>query len=265
MCIDSTICVLLVLGLAACGGDGGSRDGTEQAAAEQSEAEAPGSGGSGYSVVTVGNGGSISGTITFSGTVPAPRTIVITDDVEACGASVEVQDLDVGAGGGLADVLVSLTDITSGAALEASASPPTLDQNRCSFVPHVVLVAVDGVLEIVNSDDVSHNVHTVAFDNRPFNRTQPPSLKKLEVSFDIAEKVRVKCDIHGWMNGWIVVIDHPYHAVTGGDGGFVIENVPPGTYTLEVWHEALGATTQTVTVAAGQTTDASVELTQSSQ
>ena len=267
VCIDSTIYALLVFGLAACGGDGGSRGGAEQtpASAEQSAVEAPGSGGSGYSVITVENGGSISGTITLSGTVPAPRTIAITDDVEACGASVEVQDLAVGAGGGLANVVVSLTDITSGASLEVSASPPTLDQHRCRFTPHVVLVAVDEVLEIVNSDDVSHNVHTMAFDNRSFNRTQPPALEKVEATFSIAEKVGVKCDIHGWMNGWIVVIDHPYHAVTGGDGGFVIENVPPGTYTLEVWHEALGATTQTVTVAAGQTSDASVELTQSSQ
>jgi hypothetical protein len=127
-----------------------------------------------------------------------------------------------------------------------------------------VLVPVGATLEILNSDAVSHNVHTVAFDNRPFNRTQPPSLEKIEASFDVAEKVGVKCDMHGWMNAWIVVIDHPYHAITGTDGGFMIDNVPPGTYTLEVWHEELGATTQTVTVTAGETSDASVEMTQSS-
>jgi hypothetical protein len=123
-------------------------------------------------------------------------------------------------------------------------------------------MAVDQVVEILNSDPVTHNVHTVAFDNRPFNRTQPAALEKIEASFRVAEKVRVKCDIHGWMGAWIVVIDHPYHAVTGSDGGFVIGNVPAGTYTVEIWHETLGASTQTVTVTAGQAADLSIELAQ---
>ena len=261
--INNTISALLVLGLAACGGDGGSADQAPGSAGQPAGA-AQGGGGSGYNVVAVENGGSISGTIVFAGAVPAARTITITDDVDACGSSVELQDIEVGAGGGLANVVVSLTDITSGAAREEAASPPALDQNGCDFDPHVVMVAVGEVLKILNSDDVSHNVHTMAFDNRSFNRTQPPALEKLEATFDVAEKVAVKCDIHGWMNGWIVVTGHPYHAVTDGDGDFVLSNVPPGTYTLEVWHEALGATTQTVTVAAGETLDASVELTQSS-
>ena len=267
VCTKGYICALLGFGLAACGGDGGSGGdaGQTPGSAAQATAEASGGGGSGYSVVDVENGGSISGTISFSGSVPAPRTVAITDDVASCGSSVEIREIEVGAGGGLANAVLSLMDITSGAALEVSATPPTLDQNGCRFVPHVVLVAVDEALEVLNSDDVSHNVHTMAFDNRSFNRTQPPALEKLEATFDVAEKVAVKCDIHGWMNGWIIVVDHPYHAVTDGDGGFVIENVPPGTYTLEVWHQTLGATTQTVTVAAGQTSDASAELTQSSQ
>ena len=265
-CMNNALCAVLVLGLAACGGDGGSGGGAEQAPGSAAQpGDPPGGGGSGYSVVAVQNGGSISGTIGFDGAVPAPRTITITDDVEACGSSVEIRDIEVGAGGGLADAVVSLTDITSGAAFEMSTSAPALDQNGCSFKPHVVIVAVGEVLEILNSDDVSHNVHTMAFDNRSFNRTQPPALEKLEATFDVAEKVSVKCDIHGWMNGWIVVAGHPYHAITDADGGFVITDVPPGTYTLEVWHEALGASTQTVTVVAGENIDASVELTQSSQ
>ena len=263
VCIDSIRCTILIFGMAACGGDGGS-GGSERAPAAAEQPANPDGGDSGYSVVVVENGGAISGTISFAGAVPAARTITITDDVDACGASIQIQDIEVGAGGGLANVVVSLTDIASGAAREETASPPALDQNGCDFNPHVVMVAVGEVLEILNSDDVSHNVHTMAFDNRSFNRTQPPALEKLEATFDVAEKVAVKCDIHGWMNGWIVVTGHPYHAVTDSYGSFVLTNIPPGTYTLEVWHEALGATTQTVTVAAGETLDASVELTQSS-
>ena len=263
VCIDSAILTFVILGLGACGGDGGGEQ--APATAEEPAAETPTGGDSGYSVVAVDDGGSISGTVSFLGTVPPSRTVAISDDVEACGTSIEVRDLAVGSGGGLANVVVSLTDITSGAANQASGSPPTLDQRGCRFTPHVVFVPVGADLVILNSDEVAHNVHTVAFDNRPFNRTQPPSLERLEASFDVAEKVGVKCDMHGWMNAWIVVTDHPYYAVTGMDGGFVIGNVPPGTYTVEVWHEELGATMQTVTVTAGETSDASVELTQSSQ
>ena len=80
------------------------------------------------------------------------------------------------------------------------------------------------------------------------------------MGFEIAEKVKVKCDIHGWMNSWIVVVDHPYHAITDAEGNFVIENVPPGTYTLEAWHEIPGATKRQVTIDSGQTTDLSIEL-----
>jgi plastocyanin len=262
------ICLTLAFSLAACGGEGGETGGGEQARAaeEQPAAEAATTGGgeSGYTVVAVEDGGTIRGTVSFTGTVPEPVTIEVTDDVDACGASAQTPGLEVDADGGLRNAVVSLVDITSGAAVEASASPPTVDQNRCRFSPHVILVAVDEVVEILNSDPVSHNVHTVAFDNRPFNRTQPPSLEKLEASFDIAEKVRVKCDIHGWMGAWFVVIDHPYHAITDGDGTFVIGNVPAGTYTLEIWHETLGATTQAVTVTAGQAAEVNAELTQDS-
>ncbi len=261
ICIETAVSSILVFGLSACGGDAGG--GAERTpVAEQPAAGAPGGGDSGYAVVTVDDPGSISGTVSFSGAVPAPRNVAVSDDVEACGTLVEVQDLEVGPGGGLANAVVSLTDITRGAPLEASAVPPTLDQRGCRFSPHVVLAAVDEVVEILNNDPVMHNVHTVAFDNRAFNRSQPPAVKKIDASFQVPEKVRAKCDIHGWMSAWVVVVDHPYYAVTGSDGSFVVENVPPGTYTLEVWHEALGATTRTVMVTGGETSDASVELTQ---
>ena len=216
----------------------------------------------GYNAVPVENGGSISGAVTFSGTIPAPRTVVITDDVEACGESVKIEDIEVKVGGGLRNVVVSLVDINSGASLEMLASPPVLEQHLCRFVPHIMFVPINQVVDILNSDPVSHNIHTVAFDNRTFNRTQPPSLDKIEASFEIAEKVKVKCDIHGWMNSWIVVVDHPYHAITDAEGNFVIENVPPGTYTLEAWHEIIGATKRQVTIDSGQTTDLSIELKQ---
>ncbi len=258
-----------ILTLAACGGGAGDADergvssflGEDAAeAASSSQVSA-----SGYTVVEVQDGGSITGSVRFSGAVPAPRMVRVTDDFDACGATVEVSELEVGSGGGLANAVVSLVDVTSGAAVSTSLSPPVLNQRGCRFEPHVILAEVGQTVEILNSDPVTHNVHTVAFDNRTFNRTQPPSLEKIEASFEATEKVMAKCDIHGWMTAWIVVVDHPYHDITSEDGTFTIDNVPPGTYTLEIWHEALGSTRETVTVSGGETTDVRVALAQSSR
>ena len=242
-----------ILTLAACGGGTGDTAGSSDVNA------------SGYTVVEVQNGGSITGSVRFSGTVPAPRAVNVTDDFDACGATVEVSDLEVGSGSGLANAVVSLVDVTSGAAVSSSASPTTLDQRWCRFQPHVIIAGVGQTVGILNSDPVTHNVHTVAFDNRTFNRSQPPSLARIEVSFEVTEKVMAKCDIHGWMSAWIVVVDHPYHDITSEDGTFTIDDVPPGTYTLEIWHEALGSTRETVTVTGGETTNVRVGLAQRSR
>ena len=249
--------------VAACGGGADDTPQAEETAAAAAETAAGGetTGFEGYIVVDVTDGGTITGTVRFVGTVPPPRTITIDENTETCGESQQLQPIRVGANGGLANAVVSLVDITSGAALVAT-SPPTLDQNGCQFVPHVLLAPVGQAVHVLNSDPLTHNVHTAAFENRSVNRSQPAGVRKIELSFRFAEKVRVRCDMHDWMGAWIAVIDHPYNAITDEAGSFVIENVPPGTYTLEIWHETLGSNTQSVTVAAGRATDASVELAQ---
>ena len=249
--------------VAACGGGADDTPQAEETAAAAAETAAGGetTGFEGYIVVDVTDGGTITGTVRFVGTVPPPRTITIDENTETCGESQQLQPIRVGANGGLANAVVSLVDITSGAALVAP-SPPTLDQNGCQFAPHVLLAPVGQAVHVLNSDPLTHNVHTAAFENRSVNRSQPAGVRKIELSFRFAEKVRVRCDMHDWMGAWIAVIDHPYNAITDEAGSFVIENVPPGTYTLEIWHETLGSNTQSVTVAAGRATDASVELAQ---
>jgi plastocyanin len=247
---------------AACGGGADSGSRIEETASEQASAGTATTASVGYTAVEVMDGGSIHGTARFLGTPPAPRTIAVADNTEACGESHDVQPIEVGPNAGLANVVVSLVDITRGAALTPEETPPTLDQQGCQFVPHVLLAPVGQAVHVLNSDPLTHNVHTAAFDNRPVNRAQPASVGEIELTFDMPEKVRVRCDIHAWMGAWIAVIDHPYHAITDNAGTFTLGNVPPGTYTLEFWHETLGSRTQSVTVSAGQATDASVELTQ---
>ena len=246
---------------AACGG--GAEDGSQTAetAAEQPSPVTDTSPSAGYTVVDVADGGRIQGVVRFRGAPPPPRTIAVEDNAEACGVSQAVQPVKIGTDAGLANVVVSLVDITRGVALAAE-TPLTLDQRGCRFIPHVLLAPVGQAVHVLNSDPLTHNVHTAAFDNRSVNRTQPASAGAMELTFDMPEKVGVRCDIHPWMDAWIAVIDHPYHAITNEAGAFALDDIPPGTYTLEFWHETLGSRTQSVSVSAGQSTNANIELTQ---
>lgn len=254
----AALTLVVVGGVVACGGESGSV-GSGEAAPAASEA-APAADAGGYSVMDVTDGGTIRGTVRLAGAAPAVRTVQVTDDVAACGRSQQVRSVMVGAGGGVADAVASLTNITRGAAPDAPASPPALDQQGCRFVPPALLVQAGAPVHILNSDPITHNVHTVSFENRPINRAQPAAVRQIEVSFRSPDKVRVKCDIHEWMSAWVVVIDHPYHALTDDNGAFEITNVPPGTYTFEAWHGSTGTVTREVTVTAGGVSTVDVEL-----
>src|SRR6185436_18773562 len=110
-----------------------------------------------------------------------------------------------------------------------------------------------GTVEFLNSDRLLHNIHSTSRSNAVFNRTQPKG-RTIPIVFTKPEIVRIGCDLHGWMRAWIVVMEHPFQAVTGAAGEFAIPNVPPGKYTLNVWHETLGTVTKDVTVGEGDAT-----------
>ena len=123
-------------------------------------------------------------------------------------------------------------------------------------MPHVVGVRVGQPLEIENSDPTLHNIHAMSKVNQEFNNGQPIQGMKMTHAFTQKEvMIPFKCDVHGWMNAYVGVLDHPFYAVTGADGSFSLKGLPPGTYTIEAWHEKLGTQTQTVTVAATETKD----------
>ena len=110
-------------------------------------------------------------------------------------------------------------------------------------------VQVGQVLEILNSDPTLHNVHAVPVANQEFNTGQPlPGMKHTHRFATSEVMVPFRCDVHPWMFAYVGVLDHPFFAVTGPDGTFNIEGLPPGTYTIEAWHERLGAQTQTITI-----------------
>jgi plastocyanin len=161
-----------------------------------------------------------------------------------------------GNGGTLQNVFVYVKDGLGSLQFPVPATPVVLDQKGCMYEPRVLGIQVGQTLEILSSDNILHNVHAMPQQNREFNKaTQMAGLKLTHVFSTKEVMVPFKCDVHRWMNAWVGVLDHPFHSVSGSDGGFELTGVPPGTYTIEAWHEALGTQTQTITIGAQETRD----------
>lgn len=207
-----------------------------------------------YTAMPVQSGSAVSGTITYSGKAPAPKKLSVTKDTQVCGKAEHIDEsLVVGANGGIKDAIVSLKGVKGGKGLDALGTSFVLDQKGCMYSPHVSIVPVNVPVKILNPDGILHNIHTYSTKNPPFNKSQPQFKKEMTATFTAPEMVVAKCDVHGWMSSNILVVDHPYHAVTDAKGAFTIKDVPPGTYTAEIWQEKLGTKTAQVTVTAGQT------------
>jgi len=250
----------LLLAAVACraGGEGAGRKDGEAPPAAGSAPSAPSPAAVGYAVIDVKDGGRVSGRVVYQGKRSEPAPIVVTKDQEVCGATRKVAEvLVVGADGGLKNAVVSIGPVARGKAFPAGARPE-LDQHGCWFIPHVLVVPAEADIDIVNSDGILHNLHAFPKNNPPFNVAQPKFKKVLTQRFALPDVVRIACDVHPWMNGWIIVAADPYHVATGADGSFLLENVPPGTYTLSVWHETLGTREQAVTVAPGGSAEVTV-------
>jgi len=211
-----------------------------------------------YSGGEVKDGGSISGTVKFKGTAPAPKKLDVGKDKEVCDKSPKLDQSLIVKDGNLANAVVTITDIKSGKKIDAK--KVSLDQNGCEYKPHVLAFAAGTAVEILNPDGILHNIHSYSKVNSPFNQAQPKFKKSLDVKIEKPEVVEVKCDVHGWMHGWLVATANPYFAVTDGSGSFKLTDVPAGSYTVEVWHEKLGKSTQKVTVKAKEEAKASFEL-----
>jgi plastocyanin len=202
-----------------------------------------------YEATTVSDGGTIVGEVKYAGDPPAPEKIEVTKDANICGSAPKVSHaLTVGANKGIQDVVAFLPDIPKGKALEKPAKAPVLDQKSCEYHPYAQIFPVNTTLEILNSDDVLHNVKTEPGSKTSFNVAQPKFKKKITIEFKTPEIVQVECNVHGWMNAILVVADNPYYALTDANGSFKITDVPPGKYTLKVWHSKLGEQTKEVTV-----------------
>ena len=159
-------------------------------------------------------------------------------------------------GKGLGNVFVYVKDGLDKYTFDTPTESAKIDQKDCRYHPHVFGMRVGQPLEILNSDPTLHNIHALPKGNAEFNNGQPIQGMKMSHTFDKAEvMVPFKCDVHGWMNAYVAVLPHPYFMVTDKDGKFDLPNLPPGTYTLEAWHEKLGTQTATVTIGAKESKD----------
>jgi Carboxypeptidase regulatory-like domain len=205
--------------------------------------------------VSAQGGGSISGEVKFTGAAPAPKVVKVNKDNEVCGQEKKIVEVAVGPGGGLGETLVS---VAAKGAKPTPAKPAVLDQKGCEFHPDIVVMA-PGEIKILNSDGVLHNIHTFSTANPPINKAQPKFKKEMVEKLEKPELVKVQCDAHSWMHGWIFVTENPT-AVTDEKGMFKIDNVPPGKHKVEVVHPVLGKQTKEVEVKAGQDTKVAFEL-----
>lgn len=223
---------LTLLATAGCGGQSGDQETAPEPSTEQ--------GAFGESA--------ISGRVSFQGTPPTPARLRMESDPLCMPDGATSELLVVDDTGGVKNVFVHVTEGTTGTYV-APEEPVTLDQQGCRYIPHVFGVQVGQPLRILNSDPAVHNVNAVAKVNRGFNLIQQPESQPSSRMFEEPEvMVPIRCDVHPWMNSWAGVKPHPFFAVTADDGTFRIERLPPGTYTIEAWHEELGTETQTVTV-----------------
>jgi len=200
-------------------------------------------------------GGTISGTVSFTGT--APKATKLNRKSDPVCAKTEFDDETVlpGKGGkGLQNVLVRINSAVPGAKIPTS--DVMVDQKDCMYRPRVQ-GAVEGQKIMVRNDDGTlHNVHTYDGTKTLFNQAQPPKSPAIEKPIPkTANVVKLKCDVHPWMIGYVIVSKSPYFAVSQNTGQFEIKDVPAGTYTVEAWHEKLGTKTEQVTVTDGQTSD----------
>ena len=216
--------------------------------------------------------GRIVGRVRLAGPPPAARPpIAAIIDSAVCGTEIPDESLLVDHDGGVANAVVVVRGVAAGATAEHPEA--VVDNTHCRFVPRVQVVTRGQSVRVRSSDPVLHNAHPVLVAD-PEVSIANLALAVPGQTMDLTRRlaaglptsgealVRLGCDVHPWMRGWLVVVDHPYAAVTGGDGRFAIAAVPAGSYTLALWHETLGRAERPATVPPGATV--SIEFTLSS-
>jgi plastocyanin len=233
------LCALLLL-VIGCGGGGDGRCATPRTATPIDPATT----------------GAITGTVTFEGTPPGMEALRLTGECASSHpGSVPAGDLIVH-DGHVANVFVYVSDGLGDRTFAVPSNPVTIDQKGCLYEPRVVAAVTCQPIRFVNSDAFLHNVHGTPTQSRAWNFGMSVRGSERTVKIDHPEvMVEVRCDVHPWMHAYIGVLDHPYSAVTGPDGRFALNGLPPGDYVVRAWHERLGTRESRVSIAPKEAKD----------
>jgi len=204
--------------------------------------------------VAQSNTGTIKGHMRLTGKLPGNPIIRMGMDPMCskmnAGKRVIQQYVVATADGSLANVFVRLKGNVPQTPIPTQ--PVVIDQQACVYTPRVVGARVGQTVQIKNSDMLLHNVDASSGKNNGFNIAQPRAGLVYEFKPKNEEiMLHLKCDVHNWMNAYVGIVTNPYFAVSNTMGTFQIDKVPPGTYTLEAWHERFGLVSKPVTVKAG--------------
>ena len=197
--------------------------------------------------------GAISGKVTYEGTPAKAKTIDMSKEPSCAkqhATPVTTEGVVTGPGNSLENVVVY---ISAGIADDSAPSTPAkFDQKGCQYIPHVLAFQVNQPLEIVNDDQTAHNIHPRPMLNREWNKSQPAGSPPDIEKYDKPEFIPVKCNIHPWMSGQFAVMKNSHYAISSGDGGFTLPNLPPGKYTVTAWHESYGDQSMDVTISGSE-------------
>jgi plastocyanin len=211
-----------------------------------------------YEEIAVTNGGTIAGTVKLSGKAPKLPALDITKFKEVC-QNVPNETLVIGPGQGIRYAVVTLEGMTKGLPVEREIVHE-LDNVKCRFLPHVVAASVGQFILFKNSDPILHTAHALFKNNQPqFNIGLYPGRVSRKPLLNPGV-VKIVCEAHPWMSAYVVVTEHPYHAVTDAYGDYEIRDVPPGKYQLKIWHESLGGQEKPVEVKAASRAQADFSL-----
>ncbi len=202
----------------------------------------------GYKEIQVSNGGTVSGRVSFTGKDPAPVSYTINKDNAICGEGSREVDYVRVSDGALLDVVVYLDKVKEGKPFTAESAQAKVDQKGCRFLPFLQVMRNDTSFSSVNEDPVLHNIHAYELirgdatgpKKTLFNISQPePNAVNAEVKAKIGPAMKLECDAHEFMHGFVFIADNPYYAIVGEDGSYRIDNIPPGEYVIKAWHGLL--------------------------